>query len=282
MPWYAQPTILDRISPSFDYVFFDESGTITDLAATKKKLLRNVKIDIRNQIFVLNSTFLTSKNLRKLFQDFENLKNKYFNSKRVILHATEIDNKKGVFNINDNSFKSFTTELNDIIISTPFYQHATGINKTDYIRKYYLNDDFVPSDLIQIIYKKHFMKLERMLKKMDRSAILVIEESSNPKMDKKILQLFVDLRIKKRLINCAKLYFTKKSAKIYPVGNELVDLTAKPIYKIFQNMEFIQLLKKFYKFNIEASSSLEYFDEKIKKPAIVLKQSRTADKQPRN
>jgi len=82
-------------------------------------------------------------------------------------------------------------------------------------------------------------------------------------------------------VNCAKLYFTKKTAKVYPVGNELVDLTAKPVYKIFQSMEFVQLLKKFYNFNTSASSSLEYFDEKIKNLPL-FSQSRAADKQPRN
>jgi len=142
---------------------------------------------------------LTSKNLKNLFRAFNKLKKKYFKSNKVIFHSTEIDNKKGDFDIDGSKFKSFTEELNDIIVSTPFYQHATGINKADYIRKYYTTEEFIPSDLIQVLYKKHFMKVERMLKKLDRSAIFVIEESSNPKLDKKILQLFVDLRIKKSL-----------------------------------------------------------------------------------
>jgi len=43
MSWFEKPTILTRITPLFDYVFFDESGTITDLKATRKKSYKKRK-----------------------------------------------------------------------------------------------------------------------------------------------------------------------------------------------------------------------------------------------
>lgn len=273
MSWVEKPTILSYISKEQNYIFIDESGDIKDLKTIIKKVRNGECINVRDSNFVLNSIFLSKKNLLALYKSFSSLKKKY-NIAKVNFHSVDIDHRRNAFsqkNMNDETRMKFLNELNDIIINSNYYLIATAINKYDYVRKYCINEAIEARDIIICIYEREFLKIEKMLSDLDKNAVLVIEESSNPKIDNLILQSFNELRIRKKIKRITALYFTSKNAKVYPVGTELADLTSKPIYQIFRNLEFIQILRKIYRFHANKFSSLEIFDKpiKTKKPAII-------------
>lgn len=273
MAWTDKPTILTYINKENNYVFIDESGDIKDLKSVIKKVKKNESLNIRDCNFVLNSVFLNRKSLSFLYKKFINLKIKY-NIENVKFHSVDIDNRKNAFsseNMDDGTRNKFLCELNDIIVNSDFYLIATALNKYDYARRFCIDNNIEARDIIIALYKREFYKIEKMLLNLETTAILVAEESSDPKIDNLILQTFNELRIKRKIKNITAFYFTKKSAKLYPVGTELADLTSKPIYNVFRNLEFIQILNKVYNFPLGKNSSLEIFNKpiKIKKPAII-------------
>ncbi len=192
-------------------------------------------------------------------------KMKHFGDSKTILHASDIFNKELCIRGTTTPKSLFIEELNELIDGYRYKVVATAFNKVRYIKKYGLLDETLSLSIIKALYKREFLKIEKMLIEIDREAIFVLEESSNPKIDKTILDLFVSLRKKKRLVNSLKLYFTKKDAFCYPVGTELADFTSRSIYSFFRNIEFIEIAKKVYNSNLSSNEFIEFFDREVKK-----------------
>ncbi|MGI6714372.1 MAG: DUF3800 domain-containing protein [Bacilli bacterium] len=268
MAWYEKPTILAKINKNQNYAFLDESGDIKDLKTVIKKIEESVYIARRDSNFIITGIYVDSKKLEYIYAAFSNFKMKHFGNKNP-LHATEVFNDKKTIIATNTSKQEFIDELNGIISSFRYRIVATAFNKVDYVKKHQIKDSSIALSIIREIYKRQFMKMEDMLKELNRTAFFVVEESSNPKIDKIILDLFVFLRKRKRLVNAKKLYFTKKSASCYPVGIELADFSSRAIYSYFRNTEFINVLKKVYKSDFVYNKYIEFFDKPIKKPAMV-------------
>lgn len=265
MSWKEKPTLLSKIIYNENYGFMDESGCITDLKSINKKIEKGEKIEIRDSIFVINSIFIKPYSLRKIISSVNKLKKKYFERDDIVLHSTEINNRKNEFaNLTDDKYYSFCSELNDIILKNTFYQMTTGINKKIFVEKMIKFESFDEGKITRIVYNSIFRKIDYMLKNEGKKATLVVEESSNPDLDKLIVKILFKLKMKKKITNIKSMYFVSKKA-FYPSGSEIADLTARPIYKVYQNVEFVSLLKKLYKFPKGKYNSLQYiyYDESL-------------------
>lgn len=263
MAWYEKPTILANINKDRNYVFIDESGDIKDFSNVIKKINNGEKVKTRDSNFVLTAIFTNAKSLSYMYVSFCAFKEKHFGNHRI-LHTTDIFNKDLMVNGTSTPKSDFIDELNNLVDSFRYKVVATAFNKALYVRKYKISDSSMSLDIIKMIYKREFFKIEKMLVEMDKTATYVIEESSNPKIDKMILKLFVELRTKKRLINSESLYFTKKSATCYPVGTEIADFSSRAIYSFYKNVEFVETAKKVYNLNLAYCKFIEFFDKEPK------------------
>lgn len=264
MAWYEKPTVLSNINKDKNYVFLDESGDIKDFSKVISKINKGVKIESRDSNFVITAIYTGARNLSYMYASLCSFKEKHFGDHRI-LHTTDIFNKNDLYIPGTSTPRSdFIEELDELIDGFRFKVVATAFNKVRYVKKHKLNDSSKSSDIIKMIYKREFLKIEKMLVEMNKTATFVIEESSNPKMDKMILNVFVELRMKKRLINSESLYFTKKSAKCYPAGTEIVDFASRAIYSFYKNIEFVETAKKVYDLNLVYCTYLEFFDKEPK------------------
>lgn len=265
MSWKEKPTLLSKIVYDQNYVFMDESGCLTDLKSINKKTVNCERIDIRDSIFVINAVFIKPYSLRKITSSINQLKKKYFENPHIILHSTDINNRKNEFSkLDDEQYYAFASDLNDIILKNTFFQITTGINKKIFIEEMIKHEAFDEGKITRIVYNSIFRKIDYMLKNEGKKATLVAEESSNPDLDALIVKILYKLKKKKKISNIKAIYFVSKKA-FYPSGSEIVDLTARPIYKVYQNVEFVSLLKKLYKFPRGKYNSLQYiyYDEAI-------------------
>jgi len=259
MSWKDKPTMLKTLNLSNNFVFMDESGCLTDLKAVNKKILKGEVIQRRDSIFVINAIFIKPYSMKKINSELNKIKLKYFNSKNVVLHNTEIDNKKGIFsNLNDDEYSSFCGELNEVILKNKFYQTSTGLNKKVFIEDMIKSEPFDQGKITRIIYNSIFKKIDYMLANEKVHATIIAEESSSPNLDKIIVEILSSLKKKHKIKNIDGIYFVSKRGASYPTGNEIVDMTAAPIYRVYQNVEFVSLLKKMYKFPRGKYNSLQY------------------------
>lgn len=264
MAWYDKPTILSSINKERDYVFIDESGDIKDFSKIINKINKGVKVEPRDSNFVLTAIYTNAKSLSYMYASLCGFKEKHFGN-HCILHTTDIFNKDLTISGTSTPKSVFIEELNNLVDGFRYKVVATAFNKVRYIKKYGLTDSSKSLDVIRMIYKREFLKVEKMLIEMNKTATFVIEESSNPKIDKMILNLFVELKTKKRIINSKSLYFTKKAAACYPIGTEIADFTSRAIYSFYKNIEFVETAKKVYNLNLAYCKYLEFFDKEPKK-----------------
>lgn len=260
MAWYEQPTILGAIDKNSDYVFIDESGDIKDLKSIIKKLHNHESVPVRNSNFLLTGIFIPGRNLTYLYATFSELKSKYF-GKQFAFHAVDIDRNAEPYKSLGDKKQDFCRELNEIMSNFRYEIVGTAINKVNYVEKYYpVECEIDYRDIIWSIYSRHFKKLEDVLNARSRDAIVVVEEGSDPEIDHLVLDCFNWLRTTKKIIRLKTMYFTKKSANIYPVGTELADFTSKSLYGIYRNTEFITILRKIHNSPVNNTKYIEFFD----------------------
>lgn len=260
MAWYEKPTILANINKKKNYVFLDESGDIKDLSTVIKKFKNGEDIQQRDSNFVLTAVFVDAKSLSYIYASMCTFKEKHFGNHNV-LHTTDIFNNN--FSIVGTSTPKsvFIEELNNLISGFRYKVVATAFNKAKYVKQYQLIDSSKAMDIIKSLYKRQFLKIEEMLSGLNKKSVFVIEESSNPKIDKMILSLFVELRTSKRLVNSESLYFTKKTATCYPVGTEIADFSSRAIYSYYKNIEFVETAKKVFDLNLKYCKYIDFFDK---------------------
>lgn len=248
MAWYEKPTLIRRIAEDKYYVFGDESGDIRGLKATIKKYAAGDSIKERDATFSLTSVFLFPKCLESLYASFQNIKQKYL-GKIVPFHANEISSKTGLYSIDNMdmaTYQNFIIELDEEVNKCKYTVQVTAFNKWDYVSKRGIKDPEKASEIISQIYKEHFKRVEKMLEDYDKKATFVLEESSNPKLDKLILIEFIKLRKRQTIKRIESLYFTRKDATLYPAGTELADIVSQSMFYIFSHPKCYISLKKTY------------------------------------
>lgn len=248
MAWYEKPTLIRGIAKDEYYVFGDESGDIRGLKATIKKYVAGESIKERDATFTLTSVFLFPKCLESLYASFQNIKQKYL-GKNVPFHANEISNKTGLYsseNMDPKTYQDFIVELDEEVQKCKYTVQVTAFNKWEYVTRRDIKDPEKASEIITQIYKEHFKRVDAMLEDFDKTATFVLEESSNPKLDKMILDEFVKLRRRKTIKRIKSLYFTRKDANLYPAGTELADIVSQSMFYIFSHPKCYVSLRKTY------------------------------------
>ena len=248
MAWFDKPTLIRNIKKDTYYVFGDESGDIKGLKSTIKKYASGDSIKERDATFTFTSVFISPKCLESLYASFQKIKQQYLHTV-LPFHAAEIERRSGIYssiNLSDSDYQNFIISLDEEVRACKFIVQVTSFNKWEYVCKNNIADTEMASKIICMIYKNHFKRVEKMLVNLNKEAILVLEESSNPKMDKLILQEFVKLRKRKTINNIKSLYFTNKKAAMYPAGTELADIVSQSMFHIFSHPKCLTSLRKVY------------------------------------
>lgn len=276
MSWMDKPTIIKKIEKDCFYVFADESGDIKGMKSAIKKYVGGDTVRERDSTFVLTSVFISPVCLKSLYATFEHIKKKYL-GKSIPFHANEVEKHLGIYkNLEPITYQNMIKEIDDEVRKCRYVVQATAFNKWDYITKYDVRDFNDASRIIRSIYKKHFKRVELMLEDFDKTATMVIEESSDPKMDKMVLDVFVKLKLKGALRHLKGLYFTRKSFEMYPAGTELADFVSESMFHIFTHPKCLISLRKTYKIKDSIHRDIVVFNDLLKKPAMDGKPSRTA------
>lgn len=258
MPWYDRPTLIRNINKGTYYVFGDESGDIKGLKSTIKKYAAGEIIKERDATFTFTSVFISPKCLESLYASFQNIKKQHF-STTVRFHASEIESRKGIYsqsNMSDADYQNFIIQLDEEVGICKYKVQVTSFNKWAYVYKHNITDANKASLIIRKIYKSHFLRVEKMLMKFDKNVVMVLEESSDPKMDKLILKEFLKLRWRKSVTHIKALYFTNKNANMYPAGTELADIVSQSMFRIFSHPKCIISLRKVYRKDPEGNLDL--------------------------
>lgn len=249
MAWYEKPTLIRSINKETYYVFGDESGDIKGLKSTIKKYVAGEMIKERDATFTFTSVFISPKCLESLYASFQNIKKQYFPNV-VPFHASDIENRKGLYsqsNMSDEDYQSFILQLDEEVKICKFRVQVTSFNKWAYVRKHNITDINKASTIIRKIYKNHFLRVDNMLSSLNKEVVMVLEESSDPKMDKLILQEFLKLRRRKTVSRIKALYFTNKNANLYPAGTELADIVSQSMFRIFSHPKCLVSLRKVFR-----------------------------------
>ena len=271
-----KPTILKSINKNCYYVFADESGDIKGMKSAIKKYLKGDILRDRDSTFVLTSVFISPACLKALYVTFKSIKEKYL-GQVIPFHANEVEKHSGIYkDLHPVSYQNMIREIDDEVRKCRYVVQATAFNKWDYITKYDVRDLNDASKIICSIYKKHFRRVEAMLDDFGKDATMVIEESSDPKMDKMVLNVFKKLKSRGVLHHLNGLYFTRKSADMYPAGTELADFVSESMFHIFTHPKCLISLRKTYKIKNTIHRDILVFNDLIKKPAMESKPSRTA------
>ena len=95
-------------------------------------------IDKSFPLFFLCGCLFTEDDLKDTQKKIDDLKQKYFKTKNVILHSRDIRKCEGAFQIlfNLDIKAEFYKELNEILINGQFKIIGAGINKEEYIKRY--------------------------------------------------------------------------------------------------------------------------------------------------
>ena len=274
MSWKDKPTILASINENSNYTFIDESGYISGIKKLNHKIVNHEEYNLRNDsIFLLNALFFEGKKHKSCLFYINDIKMNFFNSKAFNFHSSDIHNKKGIYYVfkDDAFFKKFGDDLTFYLKKTSFIQISTAINKVETIKinndcGTELNDD----DLFHYIYITHLIKISLMLDNINKYSILVFE-SVNKDLDKKILNLFLKLKkdgtrsFDRKIFKRIKaVYFVTKQTKSFSPYGEITDLTCRPVYNHFLNIEFHALTNKFYNYpNDEIKTSISILHGKI-------------------
>lgn len=257
MSWREKPTMLSTINKKYKYIFTDESGYIQGVKKLKEKIINHEPFNIRNDsLFMLNSVYVRGNIVDKTLFHLNTIKTEIFGNISIVLHSTDIHNKKKQFTIfqDEKTFKKFGNYITEYLAKSKFIQLSTAINKVNYLTSHLYKDSISDDIVINYIYSTHIIKICKLLKSFNQRAILVFE-STDKKLDKKILGLV--LRLKNRgtknfgkdhFSNIKAVYFTNKQSKVYCPFGEICDLTCRPVYNYFLNIEFQSLLPKFFNY----------------------------------
>lgn len=259
MSWKDKPTILKYLDKRRNYVFTDESGHIAGISKLQKKIINGHSVNFRDDsIFLLNSVIIQGSSYTSNLYYSNKIKKEHFSQTDFIFRSNDIHNKKGIFSRLQNENESaqfFFKAMTEYISQTSFCQIASAIDKMNVVNAAIKKGNLiVEEDIIKWIYSAHIIKIAKYLQQHNKSAVLVFE-AVNKDFDKFILEIFKALKLrgtqkhdKSLFKNISAVYFTNKSSSSYKPYGELADLTCRPVYKHYQNMEFHALQPKFFEY----------------------------------
>lgn len=221
---------------------FSESGNTDGIKNTINKLHKNVKL-ISNEKYITASLVSISKEeLIKLIDKFYFIKRKYWRKKdshTINLKFSNIRRKKVPFNIRDDKYNEFTSELCEIISNIDFSIYTITYDLENYINRMELLENenyFLYFDLVAKLICFNSLKAKAENKKI---SLIINFQSDNEKKNRYTRKHVKQL---KRYMACVvqsvkKIYYMKKriiieSTRPYKCINliELSDLVTGAIY----------------------------------------------------
>ena len=253
MSWKDRPTILNKVNKDKNYVFSDESGHILGLRKLNNKIVNFLDVNIRDEsIFMINSILVKGSNEVIAKRFINKIKFNYFNDVNIILRSTDIHCKKREFSFMKKDTVrgiEFGNDLTEYLQKTCFNQVCTAIDKINLLKN---NGNIVNEhdemSVIKHVYTAQIIKIAKMLAEEKTEAILVFE-AVDKKFDKIILDIVKNIKKmgtakhSRKFFNCIRaVYFTEKKSESYSPFGEIADLSSRPVYKHYLNIEY-QILK---------------------------------------
>jgi hypothetical protein len=210
------------------YLFLDESGDHG---------LGN--IDPTFPVFVLSGILISEENYEILHKQFNQLKNKHWGEKKVILHSRDIRKCEKEFQIlfNLDIKKDFYDTLNQIIAVVDYTIIAASINKEQHTKMYGRIADDVYEIALSFVIERTIFCLDG-LKDKDKVLNIIIEKRGK-KEDKKLSEHFQKIQSRGTgYVDSARLKSYNidvdfKDKKDNDNGLQLADLVAYPYRKIY-------------------------------------------------
>lgn len=208
------------------FLFIDESGSPSF-----------DQVDPGFPVFTLCGTILSNKEYELFDRSIITMKRKFWNTKNIILHSSEIAAKKGSFEIfkeDKPKFSEFIRDMNTLITSTDFKILSTSIKKDKYRPSKIPNIHRVYSMSLEFILERtiHFMRTTE-----SKNRLKIIIERRGAKEDKILEAEFCKLikngnvywKPKEFAEFTPSIHFRHKNENIN--GLQLADLCAYPIAK---------------------------------------------------
>lgn len=229
------------------YLFLDESG---DHGLTR--------IDSQFPIFVLCGVLISQTDYEELKTKIAELKNKFWDDKKVILHSRDIRKCDKEFSILlDSEVKtSFYEGLNQIMEETPYEVIASAIDKEKYLKKYGLLNNNVYQISLSFIVERSIFCIDS--KNTTNKKLTIGIEKRGKKEDSELKAHF------QRLLQVGTYYVSSHRISSYQtsihfkdkkediVGLQISDLVAYPIARHILDQEranpaFDLVNQKFYR-----------------------------------
>lgn len=231
------------------YLFLDESG---DHGLNK--------LDPGFPIFVLCGILISEDDHRMIDNKIKELKSKFWDNKKVILHSRDIRKCEKEFQIlfNEEIKKNFYLGINEIVSASDYTIIASAIKKEKYLQKYGKLQDDVYEVALSFIIERAIFFIDDIATR-EKEITIVIEKRGKSE-DKKLEEHFQRLRTRgTQFVSDARIknykmeiYFFEKSKNIN--GLQFADLIAYPIARFVLDPEranpaFEVLEKKIYSKN---------------------------------
>jgi hypothetical protein len=228
------------------YLFIDESGDHG---------LSNIDPDF--PVFILCGIITSNENYQNINDKFIELKTKFWNDKRVILHSRDIRKCEKEFQILlDIDIKAqFYEQLNNIITTSDYTIIASAINKINQIKKYGRIISDVYGISLSFVVERAIFFLDAI--NIENKSLKIIIEKRGKKEDKKLDEHFQKIMSRGTgFVNAERLraynleiIFREKRDNIN--GLQLADLIAYPIARYIiepdrANPSFDIFVSKFY------------------------------------
>jgi len=215
------------------YLFLDESG---DHGLSS--------VDGNFPIFLLCGCLISENDLSDLESKINDLKVKYFKSKNVVLHSSDIRKCEKEFQIlfDLDVKKKFYNDLNQILTEIKFISFGSAVKKEEHIKKYgktakdpyVLCLSFILERMIFCLDKHNDSTVELIIEKRGKKEDAQLLTQYNTILDRGTYYV-VPERLKKKILS-----FESKWKKENLIGLQLADLVAYPMARsvLFPNVEY--------------------------------------------
>lgn len=246
MDWKTRPMLIYYWPQNCDYVMgIDENGT-PDLKHAINLVRKGKEVDIHNRYFTATGVILHKEEFIKFKDRIISLKHDYWENaeclynnevRRVCFHSKEIRKQLYPFDPNTIDYKSFISDLTDMIRRTNMTIITSTIDKQEHVKQYQ-----TPEETYNLCMTFVVERFAYFLNKRGKTGFIVLE-SRGKKEDQRLLNHIVNILENGTYFchpitfKCIKgVYFNPKwsalneSKKTF-VLLELADLVSYPIYR---------------------------------------------------
>lgn len=260
--WRTRPTDIRFWEKGFECILFVDENNSDNVKQIEKKIKEKSTISKDERYFTLTGCLIYRNDYEILKQEFDFIKNKYWKDakyfyerklqeKTVCFHSREIRNKINAFEMSDNKYEEFISDLSNSIKIIDFKIITVNIDVTNF------SIEKNGTDLYEYAFMKLVQAYEKELK--GEKGIIIIE--ARGKKEDKMLHKYAKSLLKNETNNINGVFFNakwnKNSGQTYS-GLELADLCSYPIHK------YIKLEKKDKAFEIIESKIINYKDDEGK------------------